>query len=285
MPELPEVETTRLGIQAHLLHQTIQSIVIRDKRLRWPVDTNIANIFQNKTINKVGRRGKYIIISCDNLHLLIHLGMSGSLRVIKAQKLYSETTLVLKPEKHDHFDIVLTNGTILRYKDPRRFGALLHFCGEINKHKLLVSLGPEPLSSDFKLIDFYKNSRKRKVTIKQYIMDAHEVVGIGNIYANESLYLAGIRPGIAACRVSYQSFSLLHQAIINVLGNAIAKGGTTLKDFIAPSVENNNNQAGYFQQELFVYNRSGDECKICGKTIKTLKIAQRSSFYCPECQK
>jgi len=215
--------------------------------------------------------------------------MSGSLRILNANKTdpemnQKETTQSHSPEKHDHFDIVLSNGTILRYRDPRRFGALLHFCGEINQHKLLASLGPEPLSNDFKLVDFYKNSRHRKVTIKQYIMDSHVVVGVGNIYANEALFLAGIRPGKAAQRVSYQSFSLLQQKIINVLKSAISKGGTTLKDFVAPSTANNANQAGYFQQELFVYDRSGSACKVCGNIIKQRKIAQRSSYYCPECQ-
>jgi len=211
---------------------------------------------------------------------MIHLGMSGSLRIVKKDIIDSS-----KPEKHDHFDIVLTNGTILRYRDPRRFGALLYFYGEQAEHKLLTSLGPEPLSNDFLLSDFYKNSRKRKISIKQYIMDSHVVVGVGNIYANEALFLSGIRPAKAASRLSYQSFSLLHQTIINVLTDAIAKGGTTLKDFIAPSINNTQNQAGYFQQQLFVYDRSGNFCKICGAIIKTKKIAQRSSFYCPSCQK
>jgi formamidopyrimidine-DNA glycosylase len=280
MPELPEVETTRLGIQTHLYQHIIKNIIIRDRRLRWPVDMDITHLFQNKIITQIGRRGKYLIISSNDLNLMIHLGMSGSLRIVNKDNILSS-----KPEKHDHFDIVLTNGTILRYRDPRRFGALLYFYGAQTEHKLLTPLGPEPLSNDFQLIDFYKNSRKRKISIKQYIMDSHVVVGVGNIYANEALFLSGIHPAKAASKLSCQSFSLLHQTIIKVLTNAIAKGGTTLKDFIAPSIKNSQNQAGYFQQELLVYDRSGKPCKICENIIKTKKIAQRSSFYCPKCQK
>ena len=279
MPELPEVETTRLGIHPHLYQQTIKAIIIRETRLRWPIETDIASLFKNKKITRISRRGKYLIIASDDLNLMIHLGMSGSLRIVPSDK-----TLSSLPEKHDHFDIVLNNGTILRYRDPRRFGALLHFYGDPQQHKLLASLGPEPLSDDFQLDSFYKNSRGKKITIKQYIMDAHQVVGVGNIYANEALFLSGIRPGRAVGGVSYKSFSKLQQIIKEVLKNAIAKGGTTLKDFIAPSAQTNQNQAGYFQQELFVYDRAGKACKICDSLIKAKKISQRSSFYCPQCQ-
>ncbi|MFK5891839.1 MAG: bifunctional DNA-formamidopyrimidine glycosylase/DNA-(apurinic or apyrimidinic site) lyase [Pseudomonadota bacterium] len=280
MPELPEVETTRLGIYPHLYQQEIQAITIREIRLRWPIDLDIPRLFKNKKITEISRRGKYLIIACNDLKLMIHLGMSGSLRIIPAEK-----SLTSLPEKHDHFDLVLKNGTILRYRDPRRFGALLYFYGDPQQHKLLTSLGPEPLSDAFQLNDFYQKSRGKTTTIKQYIMDAHQVVGVGNIYANEALFLSSIRPGTAAGRVSLRSFSKLHQIIKTVLINAIAKGGTTLKDFIAPSTLNNQNQAGYFQQELFVYDRAGKSCKVCGAIIKAKKISQRNSFYCPQCQR
>ncbi|MFK5983947.1 MAG: bifunctional DNA-formamidopyrimidine glycosylase/DNA-(apurinic or apyrimidinic site) lyase [Pseudomonadota bacterium] len=279
MPELPEVETTRLGIYPHLFQQVIDSIIIRESRLRWPVASEIPQLFKNKKITQISRRSKYLIISCDDLKLMIHLGMSGSLRII-----FSEQKKSFSPEKHDHFDIILKNGTILRYRDPRRFGSLLHFSGESEQHKLLSSLGPEPLSEDFLALDFYKNSRGKKLTIKQYIMDAHQVVGVGNIYANETLFLTGIRPGKAAGRVSYKLFKLLHKTIIEVLKQAIEMGGTTLKDFTAPTIDSNKNQAGYFQQQLFVYDRAEKKCKICNSQIKSKKIAQRSSFYCPNCQ-
>ncbi len=280
MPELPEVETTRLGILPHLSQQVIDSICIRETRLRWPIDTHISDLFQQQKITDISRRGKYLIISCDDLKLMIHLGMSGSLRIIVANQVPYQA-----PEKHDHFDIILTNGTIVRYRDPRRFGALLHFSGDPQQHKLLMSLGPEPLSSQFTLEKFYQNARGKKLTIKQYIMDSHQVVGVGNIYANEALFLSGIRPGKAAGRLSLKSFSILHKNIITILKQAIEKGGTTLKDFVAPSVENNQNQAGYFQQQLFVYDRASKPCKICKIPIKSKKIAQRSSFYCPNCQR
>ncbi len=284
MPELPEVETTRLGISPHLLQQVISDIIIRETRLRWPIDKDIPKLFRNKKITDISRRGKYLIIASNELKMMIHLGMSGSLRILQPE---SQMEL-LSPEKHDHFDIILKNGTILRYRDPRRFGAFLYFYGDNTQHKLLSSLGPEPLSDKFTLEDFYKSSRGKKSTIKQYIMDAHQVVGVGNIYANEALFLSNIRPGMAAGRVTYKSFSKLHQAIIDVLTKAIAQGGTTLKDFVAPSLKNregnSQNQAGYFQQSLFVYDKEGEACQICGTSIKSKKISQRSSFYCPACQ-
>ncbi len=295
MPELPEVETTRLGIYPHLIEQIIASIVIRETRLRWPIATEIPRLFRNKKITQISRRAKYLIISSGDLKLMIHLGMSGSLRIYTAEAGKDNSPL---PEKHDHFDMVLKNGTILRYRDPRRFGALLYFFGDPKQHKLLASLGPEPLSDNFKLKEFYRSSRSRKLTIKQYIMDAHYVVGVGNIYANEALFLSKIRPGRAAGRVSYNSFTILFKNIKEVLSNAIEKGGTTLKDFVAPSVSlpagslasdtlvsKTKNQAGYFQQSLFVYDREACDCLICGSIIKAKKIAQRNSFYCPNCQK
>jgi len=271
VPELPEVETTRLGIQSYLTDQFILAIDIREPRLRWPADAAIPKLFKNKKILAVSRRAKYLLINCeDDLYLIIHLGMSGSIRILENHNAI---------EKHDHFDIRLSNQYILRYRDPRRFGALLWCQGNPETHKLLCDLGPEPLGADFHFNDFYQKSRQKRLPIKQYIMDNHIVVGVGNIYANEALFLAGIRPGKAAGRVSRNDFMRLYKAIIQVLSEAIKQGGTTLKDF-----RGSNGKPGYFQLELAVYGQNGKDCKICGTTIKEKRIGQRNSYYCPKCQ-
>jgi len=271
VPELPEVETTRLGIQPYLQNQTILGIDIRDTRLRWPIDNSIGNVFSGKKITSVSRRGKYLLLRCiDDFNLIIHLGMSGSMRIVKTDD---------SIEKHDHFDILLSNQFLLRYRDPRRFGALLWCRGNPQEHKLLRDLGPEPLGSNFQLQEFYQNSRHKRLPIKQYIMDHHIVVGVGNIYANEALFMAGIRPGKAAGRVSRADFSKLYRAIKSVLQAAIKQGGTTLKDF-----RGSDGKAGYFQLKLFVYGQNGNACQSCGSMIKEKRIGQRNSYYCPECQ-
>ena len=271
MPELPEVETTRLGIQPYLQNQTILGIDIRDTRLRWPVDRAISELFHQRQIEVISRRGKYLILRCnDDFNLIIHLGMSGSMRIVKTDQLI---------EKHDHFDIRLSNQHILRYRDPRRFGALLWCQGDPQQHKLLRDLGPEPLGPDFQLEAFYQGSRHKRSPIKQYIMDHHVVVGVGNIYANEALFMAGIRPGKAAGRVSRTDFGKLYQAIISVLEAAIKQGGTTLKDFTG-----SDGKPGYFQLTLFVYGQGGKACQHCSSIIKEKRIGQRNSYYCPECQ-
>lgn len=271
MPELPEVETTRQGIAPYLKDQSIRTIQVRDRRLRWPIDGEIAERFKGKTIQSITRRAKYLLVGCEEEHyLIIHLGMSGSLRVVESNEAIN---------KHDHFDISLSNQFILRYHDPRRFGALLWCEGDPEQHKLLQALGPEPLGADFDPLRFYQNSRQKRLPIKQYIMDNHNVVGVGNIYANESLFLAGIRPGRAAGRVTQVEFKRLHQAIIQVLTAAIKQGGTTLKDF-----RGGDGKPGYFQLELNVYGLNGQPCHQCHTPIKEKRIGQRNSFYCPQCQ-
>lgn len=278
MPELPEVETTRAGIYPHLIKRRIRQIVVRQLRLRWPIDADIDKHMRNRQIERIDRRGKYILIGCGDRHLLLHLGMSGSLRIVLPGQ-------DCGPQKHEHYDLVTDQGVILRYHDPRRFGALLYYQGEIYQHPRLRNLGPEPFADTFDSARFYQLSRGRKQTIKHYLMQGKAVTGVGNIYANEALFLAGIRPGKAAGRVGRKAFIRLHQAIIEVIGKAIAAGGTTLKDFSAPG---NNaqgiNRPGYFQQQLWVYGRAGKPCKRCGSLIKSRQIAQRNSFYCPQCQ-
>ncbi|MBF0266335.1 MAG: bifunctional DNA-formamidopyrimidine glycosylase/DNA-(apurinic or apyrimidinic site) lyase [Gammaproteobacteria bacterium] len=282
MPELPEVETTRRGIQASIQNQIINSVTIRNSRLRWPVDLKLSELMHGFEIKSVERRSKYLLLKAENKQqyqrtLIIHLGMSGSIHIV----LVSAKQV---PQKHDHIDIKFENGIILRYRDPRRFGAVLWCDGNPLEHSLLTNLGPEPLTSDFEVDTFYQASRSKKQTIKQYIMDAKNVVGVGNIYANEALFLSKIRPGRAAGRVSLKEFKRLHKNIIQVLSKAIAKGGTTLKDFVAPNQESNKAEAGYFQQELFVYGRANLPCQICTNTIKQKMISKRNSFYCPNCQ-
>ncbi len=278
MPELPEVETTRLGIKPFILGKKISSIIIRQPRLRWPVDTALSSIFTDQQLIKVDRRAKYLILQTQTHYLLIHLGMSGSLRLIDPN-CFDNTEI----QKHDHVDIVFEDGFILRYRDPRRFGAILSGSGDPLMHKLLVDLGPEPLSKQFELESFYQRSRSKKCSIKQYIMDGKVVVGVGNIYACEALFLSAVKPDRVAAKVSFKAFQLLHKAIVQVLTEAIAKGGTTLKDFVAPK-QNNRTQAGYFQQQLSVYGRENQPCHRCQTIILQQKIAQRSSFYCPFCQ-
>ncbi len=280
MPELPEVETTLRGIYPFAINQKIAAIRIRHYGLRWPVETSIPDNFLQRQIQVLTRRGKYLILSVSpRRHLLIHLGMSGSLRILVPEQ------SAMAADKHEHFDIRLENHYTIRYRDPRRFGALLQFDGDIQHHPLLAHLGPEPLSDAFEADRFYQLSRGKKQSIKQFIMDARNVVGVGNIYANEALFQAGIRPTRAAGRVSRKSFDKLHAAIILVLQQAIEQGGTTLKDFIAPAGSDKSlNQPGYFQQQLAVYGRQGLACVHCQTAIKAKTIGQRASYYCPRCQ-
>jgi len=270
MPELPEVETTLRGIEPHLLKQRIARVVVRDPRLRWPVPVEISRA-EGQQLVKLQRRGKYLLLKLQRGGLLIHLGMSGSLRVLQHPA---------TPKKHDHFDIELQNGVCLRFNDPRRFGAFLWLEGEMLSHELLRDLGPEPLSDDFTAEYLYQASRGRKAAVKNFIMDGHIVVGVGNIYASEALFMAGIHPQRAAGRVSRQRYINLVAAIRDVLEHAIRRGGTTLRDFV-----NSNGAPGYFAQELLVYDRAGGECFQCGGKIKQKVIGQRSSYYCPVCQR
>ena len=270
MPELPEVETTLRGIEPHLLNQRIARVVVRDPRLRWPVPDEVTRAEGQRFVS-LQRRGKYLLLKLQQGGLIIHLGMSGSLRILKHP---------LTPQKHDHIDVELENGTCMRFNDPRRFGAFLWVDGNMASHELLRSLGPEPLSAEFTADYLYKQSRDRRVAIKNFIMNGHVVVGVGNIYASESLFMAGIHPQRAAGRVSRQRYGGLVAAIRDVLDRAIRQGGTTLRDFV-----NSAGAPGYFAQELLVYDRAGSDCFQCGAPIRQKVIGQRSSYYCPACQR
>jgi formamidopyrimidine-DNA glycosylase len=269
MPELPEVETTLRGIAPHLLHQVIERVEVRDKRLRWPIPGEVA-LAHGQKIESLRRRAKYLLIDLGNGSLLMHLGMSGSLRISDGSR---------APEKHDHVDIILSNGCLLRFNDPRRFGAFLWVQGDAAEHPLLRDLGPEPLDGEFDGDWLWRASRGRRVAVKNFIMNGHIVVGVGNIYASEALFMAGIHPGRSAGRVSRTRYQGLANAIRDVLSRAIRQGGTTLRDFV-----NAEGAPGYFAQELLVYGRAGRACFQCKSALRQKVIGQRSSFYCPRCQ-
>lgn len=271
MPELPEVETTRRGIAPYLKNRRIAAITIRQRKLRWPIPEGIEQLLPGQKCSDVGRRGKYLLLDFDCGTLLIHLGMSGSLRVLEQE---------VPPGKHDHVDILLDSGSSLRFRDPRRFGAVLWHQGEIYEHPLLSRLGPEPLSADFTFEDFWQRSRGRRKPVKNFIMDSTVVVGIGNIYACEALFLAGIHPNARLDRLKRQRMEALHHYCMDVLEKAVAAGGTTLKDFTSAD-----GSPGYFSQQLHVYGREGQICGQCGDEIKRLVIQGRSSFFCPSCQR
>lgn len=269
MPELPEVETSRRGIEPHIRDATIRSVTIRERRLRWPVARDLESKVEGQVIRSVDRRAKYLLIETGPTTLILHLGMSGSVFIVDAG---SEAGI------HDHVDIELSNGKTLRFRDPRRFGSL-HESSAPLEHKLLRDLGPEPLGDEFDGDYLWRRSRGRKVSIKQFIMNANVVVGVGNIYASESLFLAGINPKRAAGRVSRERYDGLASAIKEVLGRAIKAGGTTLRDFYGGDGE-----AGYFAQQLEVYGRDDEHCRYCDSEIRSFVQGQRSTYYCPSCQ-
>lgn len=270
MPELPEVETTRRGIEPHIQGKQIQSVLVRQPALRWPVSAELSELLPGQKITKVSRRGKYLLLETGAGCLLIHLGMSGSLRIVK-------TSDELK--KHDHVDIVMNNGAILRYHDPRRFGCILWAGQQPYKHVLLEHLGPEPLSDAFNVDQLFVRSRKRKVPVKTFIMDSQVVVGVGNIYANEALFAAGISPRRHAGKVSKAAYIKLVTAIKAILAEAITQGGTTLRDFVG-----GDGKPGYFKQSLSVYGRGGEACVNCAKPLREIRLGQRSTVYCTDCQ-
>lgn len=271
MPELPEVETTCRGIEGHLLQERFIGATVRQHQLRWPIPRDLAHKIKDQTIHCVERRGKYIILRLEQGSLILHLGMSGSLRILSANT---------PAEKHDHVDLLINDGRCLRLRDPRRFGSLHWISGDPMQHALLKNLGPEPLSDEFDSEYLFNKSRKRKLAIKLFIMDSKVVVGVGNIYASEALYRAGIRPARAAGRVSRKEYERLVEAIKQVLQDAIRSGGTTLQDFT-----NSDGKPGYFKQQLHVYDRQDQPCTTCGSPIKHRVMGQRSSYYCPQCQK
>lgn len=271
MPELPEVETTLRGLEPHLLGQHITDAVIRTPHLRWAIPKKLPDVLRGQTIRALHRRAKYLLIECDSGTLILHLGMSGSLRILPADT---------APGIHEHFDLVLENGMLMRLRDPRRFGAVLWYAGNPAHHPLLAKLGLEPLEQEFDGEYLYRATRTRNADIKLVIMDHHLVVGVGNIYANEALFRAGIRPQLAASKLSKQRCARLVQTIRETLTEAIALGGSSLRDFVG-----SNGEAGYFQQHYWVYGRAGEPCRACGTAIKQIKQGQRSSFYCAVCQK
>ena len=271
MPELPEVETTRRGVSPHVVGRRITEVRVRDARLRWPVPDDIAQRLQGREIVAVDRRAKYLLFRGQEQTLILHLGMSGSLRVVPATD---------RPEPHAHLDLVLSSGQALRYVDPRRFGSVHLAPGDPHQHPLLARLGPEPLGPAFTGAWLYRRSRGRRQAIKAFIMDAATVVGVGNIYAAESLFRAGIHPGRAAGRISAARYGRLVEAVQHVLGEAIAAGGTTLRDFIGSG-----GQPGYFRQSLAVYGRGGEPCQACGSRLRHVRLGQRSTCYCPRCQR
>jgi formamidopyrimidine-DNA glycosylase len=270
MPELPEVETTLRGIKPYLLKQRIARVIVRESSLRWPV-TEAVRRAEGQQLVALDRRGKYLLLKLEHGGLIIHLGMSGSLRILEEFK---------APEKHDHIDVELENGVCLRFNDPRRFGAFLWVDGAMEDHELLRHLGPEPLSAEFTAEYLSELSRGRRVAVKNFIMNGHIVVGVGNIYASEALFMAGIHPQRAAGRISRQRYQGLVTAIRDVLQRAIQQGGTTLRDFV-----NSDGDPGYFAQELLVYDRAGHDCFQCGAAIRKKVIGQRSSYYCSACQR
>ncbi|MFT6790896.1 MAG: formamidopyrimidine-DNA glycosylase [Cellvibrionaceae bacterium] len=270
MPELPEVETTRRALEPHLTGRTVHKLLIRQPSLRWPVPQSLPDHLQNKKLLAIQRRGKYLLFRFDHGYMLVHLGMSGSLRIVKVDEL---------PKKHDHIDWIFSSQKIMRFHDPRRFGSVLWTEEPIESHRLLKNLGPEPLSADFDGDYLFKASRNRQKNIKSFIMDSHIVVGVGNIYANESLFMAGLRPSRPVTRVSRAAYHTLAEAIKNVLQRSIVQGGSTLRDFVS-----GDGQPGYFTQQLNVYGRQNQVCNICGKILKALRQAQRISVYCPQCQ-
>jgi formamidopyrimidine-DNA glycosylase len=270
MPELPEVETSRRGIEPHLIGERIDKLTIRERRLRWPVSTDVDRQLAGQTVVSVGRRAKYLLINTTNGTAIIHLGMSGSVTIVNR-----DTPAGI----HDHFDIDLASGKSLRYRDPRRFGSL-HWTDNPEQHKLLRSLGPEPLDDAFSGEYLWKKSRGRRVNIKQFIMNAHIVVGVGNIYASEALFQAAINPKRAAGRIALQRYDVLVTAIQDVLQAAIKAGGTTLRDFYGGDGE-----AGYFQQDLAVYGRDDEPCRNCKRPISIVVLGQRSTYYCKNCQR
>ena len=269
MPELPEVETTRRGIAPLITGRRVTRIVVRNPRLRWRVPTRLARELPGHTIDTVTRRAKYLLLGTTRGTVILHLGMSGSLRVIEHS---------VPPQTHDHVDIVFDDGNCLRLRDPRRFGSVLWALDPMH-HPLLANLGPEPLGDDFDAQYLFRASRDRTRAIRDFLLDGTVVAGIGNIYANEALFAAGVRPKRPAGRLTLEECRRLVRTVRTILGRAVKAGGTTLRDF-----QNHEGEPGYFQFKLKVYGLEGKPCQRCGKAIRHSQIGQRSAFYCTVCQ-
>ncbi len=271
MPELPEVETTRRGVEPYVRGRRVTAVRVHQRRLRWPVPAALARELPGRRIEAVERRAKYLLFRAGDASLLIHLGMSGRLRVLPDTQ---------PPQAHDHLDILLEGGQMLRLHDPRRFGCALWLHGDPLLHTLLRPLGPEPFSDAFGGDYLFARARGRRVPVKNFLMDGRIVVGVGNIYASEALFRAGIHPLRAAGRVTRARYAALATAVRAVLAEAIRQGGTTLRDYVGVD-----GRTGYFQQQLSVYDRAGLPCLRCGAAIRQRVIGQRSSFYCTRCQR
>jgi formamidopyrimidine-DNA glycosylase len=268
VPELPEVETTLKGIEPYLAEYEVESVTVRNGSLRWPVSEQVHRLHHQKVQN-VTRRGKYIVVHFETGAILIHLGMSGNLRVVGPD---------MQVQKHDHVDFIISSGKIIRFNDPRRFGCVL-WADEWSAHKLIQGLGVEPLTEIFTGKYLHLKAKGKKTTIKQFIMNGKLVVGVGNIYANEALFLAGIHPAKMVSKVSLKRMNVLVGHIKQVLSKAIEKGGTTLKDFVG-----SDGKPGYFKQQLNVYGRAGEPCNICKEALQEIRQNNRSSVFCSQCQ-
>ena len=271
MPELPEVETTRRGLAPHIVNQRIRTVVVRNAALRVPVPRGLAKRLAGATIRDVTRRGKYLLIDCGKGSLIVHLGMSGRLWLVDSDAAV---------ETHDHFDLVLENGRSVRLRDPRRFGLVVWQDHGAAEHALLASIGPEPHAPGFDGAWLYETTRNRSAAIKLVLMDSHVVAGVGNIYASEALFRAKINPKRPAQRIGRARYDLLAAKIRETLEAAIRAGGSTLRDYVG-----GDGRAGYFQDEHLVYGRGGEPCRNCGTPIKEIRQGQRSTFYCPSCQR
>ena len=271
MPELPEVETTRRSVAPCVVGRRIAKLIVYDPRLRWPVPESLNKSIEGRTVDDLARRSKYLLFRIGDGSLLVHFGMTGSLRV---------HTHAPERRPHDHVDIVFNDGSRLRYHDPRRFGAMLWAPDPALTHPLLRDLGPEPFDPAFDADHFWRMTRSRSAAIKLALMDNHLVVGVGNIYANESLFRAGIRPTTRANKLSRPRLARLVVEVRAVLTEAIAKGGSTLRDYVDADGE-----PGYFQLSYFVYGREGEPCRNCGTPIRHRRLGARASFYCPRCQR
>lgn len=270
MPELPEVETTRRGLAPYVVGRTIARVEIREPRLRWPVAKNLPHALADASIGSLERRAKYLLFGTDAGTLLVHLGMSGSLRYLAEPR---------EPAAHDHIDVHFDGGGTLRFNDPRRFGSFL-LTAAPGAHPLLKDLGPEPLGDAFDADYLWRSTRNRRVAIKQHLMNGRIVVGVGNIYASEALFRAGIHPRRMAGRISRERFEPLVTAVRDVLRDAIEEGGTTLRNFVG-----GDGKPGYFGGSLRVYDREGSPCVNCGTAIERRVLGQRATFYCPRCQR
>jgi formamidopyrimidine-DNA glycosylase len=271
MPELPEVETTRRGIEPHAVGRTITALQVHEPRLRWRVQDDLPDLVKGQRIVKVGRRAKYLLLELETGTLILHLGMSGSVRVLPA-----DTPRLT----HDHLDLVLDSGFTIRFNDPRRFGSLHYATGDTNGHPLLSALAPEPFDPAFNTEYLWRVTRRRTVAIKQLLMNSRLVVGVGNIYANEALFKAKVRPRRPARTLQREEVARIVRAIKSVLAMAIRVGGTTLRDYVGVDGE-----PGYFRQKLYVYERHNQPCRTCRTSVRQLTQGQRSTYYCPNCQK